>query len=410
MIKEAESRLSGSAAGSHQAASAQEARVLIFSQRNLAMVQPFRCAHFEFEDVIAEVDAADILAPRLNPGTRRYRAARQLAYHSPVALNPGIREVDIRKGYDLFLAICGDPIDLLWINSLGPWRENCKKAVCLIDELWITLMRSNRQYLEMLRKFDHVVLYYSQSVEPLNERIGPRAFYLPPAVDTIRFCPYPEAPERVVDVYSIGRRSAASHRELMKMAETESFHYIYDTTSADRVLDPAEHRKLYANILKRSRYFMVNPALIDRPDIRGSQIEIGYRYFDGIAAGAILVGERPVNGVFKSLFDWPDSLMDLPYSSPEIGAVMRRLDERPDEQEHLRQQNVRQALQRHDWAHRWEAILERAGLDPLPGLAARKARLGRLGEMADAGGYQGAAVRQGKPAAGSQARTSVLDR
>jgi hypothetical protein len=44
-------------------------RTLIFSQRNLTSIQPFRCAHFEFEDVIAEIDEAEFVAAAFNTNT-----------------------------------------------------------------------------------------------------------------------------------------------------------------------------------------------------------------------------------------------------------------------------------------------------------------------------------------------------
>ena len=50
--------------------------------------------------------------------------------------------------------------------------------------------------------------------------------------------------------------------------------YLYDTTSADRVLDPIEHRVLVAKVAKRSRYYIVNPGLIDRPEVRGNQLRL----------------------------------------------------------------------------------------------------------------------------------------
>lgn len=357
-------------------------RVLIFSQRNASKRLPFRCAHFEFEDVIAQIDSVDILAPRFDVSSRRHAIAKQIAYHVPLALNPGIQSTRYETDYDLFLAICGDPTDLLRVNSLGNWRDKCRKAVCLIDELWVKQMGPYRNYLRMLEKFDHVFLYYSNSVEPLRRRIGPKCTYLPPGVDTIRLCPYPNPPERVVDIYSIGRRSATTHQALLAMASKGDVFYIYDSTSADQVLDPSEHRELFANIMKRSRYFIVNPGLIDRPDVRGDQIEIGNRYFEGAASGTIMVGERPNNGEFDKLFDWPDSLIDLPYNSSTIDTVLRELDSEPGKQEELRSMNVRQSLLRHDWVYRWEIILNQTGLEPLPTAAQRKDRLRRLADRA----------------------------
>jgi hypothetical protein len=360
----------------------QNPRILLFSQRNAAKRLPFRCAHFEFEDVIAEVDSAELLAPRFDQSTRRHHYAKQLAYHTPLVLNPGMESKNFDRTYDLFVAVCGDPTDVLRINAIGNWRERCKKAVIVIDELWVTQMKAYGNYLRMLKEFDVVCLYYCQSPEPLNQRIGPRSMYLPPAVDAIRFCPYPNPPERVVDVYSIGRRSAATHQSLLKLAAQNGLYYVYDSTSADQVLDPTDHRELYANTLKRSRYFIVNPGLIDRPDIRGTQIEIGYRYFDGVAAGAINVGERPNNEVFAQLFDWPDPMIDFPYNSPDFDKVVSALRKDPEKEDQMRRTNVRQALLLHDWVYRWETILKAVGLDPLPHIVERKARLRSLADLA----------------------------
>jgi hypothetical protein len=360
----------------------QKPRVLLFSQRNAAKRLPFRCAHFEFEDVIAEVDSAEMIAPRFDQSSRRHHYAKQLAYHTPFVLNPGMESKNFDQTFDLYVAVCGDPTDVLRINAIGNWRERCKKAVIVIDELWVTQMKAYGNYLRLLKQFDVVCLYYSQSPGPLNERIGPRSMYLPPAVDAIRFCPYPNPPERSVDVYSIGRRGATTHEALLKLAAEEGLYYVYDTTSADQVLDPNDHRELYANTLKRSRYFIVNPGLIDRPDIRGNQIEIGYRYFDGVAAGAINVGERPNNEAFAQLFDWPDPMIDFPYNSPDFDKVISALRKDPEKEDRMRRTNVRQALLRHDWVYRWEMILKAVDLEPLPKIADRKARLRSLAELA----------------------------
>src|SRR5262249_20360433 len=149
----------------------------------------------------------------------RYNFAKKLAYHSPLAPNPGIEKIEGKKSYDLFFAICGQPSDLITANAAFDWRKHCKISVCLIDEFWITEIEACRHLLSLLEKFDIVALYYSQTVEEISRRISSKCIYIPPGVDTIRFCPYPESPERVVDVYSIGRRSEATHQKLLSMAD-----------------------------------------------------------------------------------------------------------------------------------------------------------------------------------------------
>jgi hypothetical protein len=353
-------------------------RTLIFSQRNLSVVQPFRCAHFEFEDVISMIDRAKVLAPQIDASHSKYPIAKQLGYHTPIRIHPGMESIRIQSDYDLFFTILGNPTDLLRVNAIQDWRGHCRKAICLIDEVWANQVHVYRRYLHMLKKFDLVVLYYSQSVDPINQLIGDKCFFLPPGADTLRFCPYPNPIRRTVDVYSMGRRSAVVHKSFLKMAASDGFFYLYDSTSADRVLDPIEHRLLFANIAKRSRYFIVNPGLIDRPDIRGTQIEIGNRYFEAAASGSILLGERPVNGEFDKFFDWPDSLVEMPYNSTEAEKIVKDFDQQPERQDKVRQINIQQSLLRHDWVYRWESILKAVGMASLPQLDARKSQLSNL--------------------------------
>src|SRR5205823_3467150 len=117
---------------------------------------------------------------------------------------------------------------------------------------------------------------------------------------------------------------------LLKMASEDGLFYLYDSIAGDQAIDSAQHRMLFANVAKRSRYFIVNPGLIDRPDKRGDQIEIGNRYFEGTAAGAILVGERPDNEQFEKLFNWSDAVIPLPYNSPDINSLIEDLDKQPE--------------------------------------------------------------------------------
>jgi hypothetical protein len=294
-----------------------------------------------------------------------------------VALNPGIQKVHPKARYDLFLAVCGQPQDLLMVNASLKWRDAAAISVCLIDECWVTELPAYRNFLHLLEKFDLVLLYYSQTVKPLAQRIKSRCMFLPPGVDTLLFSPYPNTVARSVDVYSIGRRSELTHQKLRKMAEKGLF-YLHDSIAGGDAIERREHRALFAEVAKRTRYFIVNPGLIDRPDIRGYQMEIGNRYFEGAASGTIMVGERPNNPEFERLFHWSDAVVHLPYHSVDIDTLICDLDSQPERQERIRRTNVAQSLLRHDWAYRWEAILNAVGLQPTPQLAQRKERLKQL--------------------------------
>lgn len=341
---------------------------------------PYLCPHFEFEDLISEMDSVDLLAPRLDLSERRFTMAKQLAYHAPIFLNPGMEKVSIKGTYDLFFAMCGSPMELIRIAQ-GDWRSKCGKAVCLIDELWVREMAGYGYYLKMLEKFDYVMLYYSQTVEPLSKMINAKCAFLPPGVDAIRFCPYPNPPQRSIDIYSIGRRSATNHKNLLKVAAEEGLFYLHDSLAANRVMNAKEHRTLFSNIAKRSRYFVVNPGLIDQPEVRGGQLEIGNRYFEGAASGTIMIGERPDNAVFEKLFDWQDSLIHMPYHCDDLRDVIGPIEADRDRQDRIQRTNVREALKRHDWVYRWEEILRAVGMESLPAVNDRKANLANLAEL-----------------------------
>jgi hypothetical protein len=219
------------------------------------------------------------------------------------------------------------------------------------------------------------MLYYSQSVDALNDAIGDRCQFLAPGVDALLFRPYPANLKRVVDIYSIGRRSDATHQALLKLAKEKGFFYLHDSVVGNHAFNATEHRLLFANIAKRSRYFIVNPALIDQQKIRGNQSEMGNRYFEGAAAGAIMIGERPTNKEFEKMFDWPDAVLNLSYGSVEIGKIIEEVESKPRWETTMRRNNIVQSLLRHDWAYRWEAVLRAAELNPLQGLVDRKSRL-----------------------------------
>jgi hypothetical protein len=364
-------------------------RILLHSQRNIYRSLHFRLGLYEFEDIIREVDEVDLVAPQperwFGYGTR---IANRLARTVHTTVNPGIPTTRVNRDYDLFVAVVQFPRDLLHVKYLEGWRDRCKTSICWLNELWISYIARTGYFLELLSQFDHVILQQAGSVGPVQKVINKPCVYLPAGIDALRFSPYPGPPQRVVDVYSIGRRSNETHRALLEMAREKKIFYVYDTIEGQQVIDPEEHRALYADTAKRSRYFIVNPGKADKREEAGEQVEFGNRFFEGAAAGTILIGETPKNDAFPKVFNWPDAVIDLPFHSDQIEGLISELDQQPERQTRIRQRNIMESLLQHDWAYRWESTLAVAGLDPLPGLAARKRR---LAEMASCVANQAAA-------------------
>jgi hypothetical protein len=171
---------------------------------------------------------------------------------------------------------------------------------------------------------------------------------------------------------------------LLNLAEQNKIFYLYDTlhTGESVAANYREHRDLFAGMAKRSRYFLVAPGKMDSPEETKGQIEIGFRYYEGAAAGAVMLGQAPESELFRRMFDWPDSVIEIKPDGSDVKDTLKSLAGQPERLDEISRRNAAGALLRHDWAYRWSEILNIAGLKPTPELAARKRRLRELAELA----------------------------
>jgi hypothetical protein len=358
------------------------ARICLLSLRHVDR-HVSRCAEYEFEDIICAVDDVDLLVPE----PRRYyplsrRVANRMARHVHIArFGPGLKVAEPTHDYDVFMAICQQPYDLLALNSVRNWRKRCRKSVCWLVELWAPHCAKWRSHLKLLAEFDQVFLMFNTSIAPAEAIIGKPCHFMAPGIDTLPFCPYPNPPERCIDVFSLGRRSQATHRALLRMAEQGKIFYLYDTISQMETFYPVEHRRLIASKAKRSRYFIANAPKINRQSESGGQIEISYRFIEGAAAGTVMIGDPGQSETFARLLDWPDAILRMPYDATNIKDLLAQWDAQPQRLERIRENGVVQSLLRHDWVYRWRAILESLGLEPRPALLEREGRLRTMAEQ-----------------------------
>jgi hypothetical protein len=351
--------------------------------------EAFMSGHYEAQDVLAEVDDVDLIC--LEPGRGyqvRERWQRRLMFHDTsrrfVFANPGLREVRLTREYDVFLARCQTEKDLLDVNAVEGWKDHCRTSVCWLDEMWATLITENRCWLHALRRFDHVFVGMSGTVAPLSDAIGRPCRYLPGAVDTFRFTPYPDPPGRVIDVYSIGRRQEVIHQALLEAARCTDTFYMHDTFAGSmaEVYDHREHRDHFANVAKRSRYFMVAPGKIDSFGETGGQAEVGHRYFEGAAAGTVMIGQAPASEAFQKMFPWPDAVIEIKPDGSDVIEVLARLALEPGRLSAMGRRNAAGALLRHDWVYRWKEVLRAVGLELPPRMLERERRLRELADLA----------------------------
>ena len=357
-------------------------RILIVSQRGYYMPM-FRCSSFEFEDVICAVDDADLLLPTHDRSFRDRLLARIARYgKARIFTRPRLVIPKIERFYDVLFVNVGGYNQL---SDLEPiWetlREHCRLAVCYIAEMWVRGLPNDCR-MGQLEKFDYILLGPGGACEVLSRATTKPVMHLPFGIDMERFCPYPNSPRRTIDIYSMGRQSDDMHCALLKWAEQNGSTYLYDTVLGTKfVISFERHRKFTADMIKRSRYFIVNPAMFDLSEQTGGQIEVGPRYYEGAGGGAVLIGQRPECAVFNQHFDWPDAVIEMPVNATDVMQRLCQLDLQPERIEEIRRANVVNCLRRHDWVYRWNYFLKRIGMEPTPRSLQREKR---LREVADA--------------------------
>jgi hypothetical protein len=363
------------------------ASMLLLSMRGLSDLVAF-ALQYELEDVFVEVTGAD----RVDAGGRgalersrqAYKLVRRLtgARGLARALAPHPSVVRLERDYELFFPVFNHAYELHALATVPDWRSRCRKAACFVGEVYFHQLPA--YLLETLFEFDHVFVGVNGPMEEVERIVGRPVSYLPLAVDVVRFAPYPQPPLRTIDVLNVGRRSSVTHAALVELARARRIFYYYDTVAASgafskqrtfRVDAPAEHRLLYSSLLQRSRYSIANRALVTNPELtRGRQV-MSSRFYEGAAAGAVMLGEAPQAEEFRRQFDWPDSVIPLPFDSPDVGRVLAELDSDPASLDRVRRDNVRNAALRHDWVHRIRVVLETLGLAPTPAMLAREQAL-----------------------------------
>src|SRR5262245_11800046 len=333
--------------------------------------QAFRCSIYEGQDVLLDIDDVDLIC--LKPGRvgqLRQRFQQRIVWHdftrTFVFANMAFEPIRLTQEYDLFVACFPLARDLIQISAVQGWKDYCRTSVCWIDEIYATDIPKLKYWLPALSQFDHIVVGCSGTVAAVAAALKRPCHWVPLGVDVIRFSPYPHPPARVIDIYSMGRRSEEIHRTLLELTAKKEMFYVYDTfvASETKVNDHRQHREMLANIAKRSRYFLVAPSWSSAPENTENQIEVALRYYEASAAGAVMLGQIPDCEPFHTMFNWPDVVVEIEADGSDVADVIASLATQPERLVAISRRNAMEALLRHDWMYRWKKILDIVGLEP----------------------------------------------
>ena len=367
----------------------ESARILVASMRGFNC-DAASCALYEFEDLICDFEEADLFAPVNTYDSLRklYRFAKYVGRSERLAekITPYPKEFVIDHEYDLLLVVVNVPWDLQSISLIQGWRDKCKHTACYITEMFEPDLGNWRMLQEPFRNFDHVFVSSDYCHSRLSNIINRLVTHIPFGVDALKFSPYLNPPQRSIDVCSLGRRAPQVHEPLIEKAQNSNLFYYYDTIKkqALKIDNHLEHRLKLINLLQRSRYSINYFAKFDEAATIGKSQEMGSRFFEGAAAGTVMLGMPPTSEIFSQYFDWEDIVITVDPRDQDILAAIAELDAQPERLERIRRRNVVNSLLRHDWVYRWKTMLAAVNIEHSPMMIDREQRLQQLAKAIQA--------------------------
>ena len=375
----------------HETAAEKPARFAFFSSRRLNS-HVCRCWGYELENIVTMMDDAEIITPTYVPpkkskwegGFRRVleRSFGIRYFSRPWKVKPVSGN---RNRYEVLFAFCQEVNDLRHLESFGNWKNSAAIKVCWVDELWLDYAKAFPKQVDLVRQFDFVFMNFRETADYLRSQ-GINAIHVPPGVDSLRFSPYPDPPPRVIDVLSMGRKAQRTHESLLRETKHGRF-YVYDTSNLPNVGSASDHRLMMANNIKRAKFFLVQKAKADEPNQTKGQVEVGSRFFEGCAGGSVLIGDPPDCPTFHEQFDWEDAVIHLPFDAEDVSMLFDPSTFPKERMEAIHRRNSIQSLRRHDWAYRWEFVLNELGLEPSEKLLSRKQQLHQLADAIESSSH-----------------------
>lgn len=376
-------------------------RSVLLSSNCDAWPEVFNGQAYAFLNVIRGIENADILCPQAASYTSGRGINPRLGYlwrelshriQSHLVRTTGrhglsnAQPVTVEHDYDLFMFVCQFPSELTALDRIKGWRDRCGQAVAYLLEGWPERFPAQKQELKLLDQFDHVFVLNKESVPVLQAYTRTPVSFLASACDTLLSVPYPDPPERSIDVLSIGRRIPQLHEAMVKLSASDHrFFYVHDTSKGGSITSWHQHRLQTANLIKRSKYFIAYDFSVDTKGVFKDMKKnaLATRYFEGAAGGAVLLGSAQACPEFSEYVDWDDAVIELPPDTADVQGFLSDLNAQTDRLARIRTTNMSQCLRRHDWAHRWDQILQTLGLQRSEDLQRRLDWLASLSSLVE---------------------------
>jgi hypothetical protein len=204
--------------------------------------------------------------------------------------------------------------------------------------------------LAVLQRLNPCFVAFREGYDELKRRFPRGQFeWLPWGIDTDVFDSCTD--ERPIFAYWMGRRHEQLHQAMIDYCAARGLAYRY-TLRAGEFPNPLD----LGRIVGSSRYFLVTPPDLDNPTRTGGFSPLVMRYFEGLAAGARLLGVLPRSGEYEALLPL-DAILQV---APDGSDLAVKLDaDRTDVNARLAVERARVYVREsHSWAKRAEQIYD----------------------------------------------------
>jgi len=176
--------------------------------------------------------------------------------------------------------------------------------------------------LALLQRLDPCFIVYREAYLELGKRFPSARFeWMPLGVDTGIF--NAEHGERPIFAYSMGRRHEPLHQALIRYCSDRGLKYEHSNNG--EIKDPFE----VGRRVGRSQYFLVTPPNLPNPSRTQGYSPLTMRFFEGLSAGARLIGVLPGSGEYEMLLPL-DAILQVAPDGSDLAAKLDADRNNPD--------------------------------------------------------------------------------
>jgi len=336
-------------------ASSPQPSLYIVSLRNYFREASQGCV-VELEEVVAELTDAMLISPS-----------------GPQELAAKLDSLPTAHADLFFAAISLSNIVGLLKETKG-WHRPFLRVFCYIFDSWVPEAEAARSgfrhsissFTRTVRQIDHLFVSNPRAIEAFSDVYKISVSCMAMAADVKQFGSM--QPDRAITVNAYGRQNVAHADVLAKSYNTtRSSRSLYHTNhmASGGILDLQQHRAFFWKMLSMSCITLAyDPVKVDPGHRRFPFSFVAQRWFEGLAAGCVVVGYRPDCPEADQLLNWTDATLECPTDPKEFLQFIDDLASDLPRLKRIRVSNFNHMLQAHDWGYRVVEMMAVMSIEP----------------------------------------------